>query len=60
MTRGAAWQALKAGLAKEELLLARLSQETQRAATVRASEEVAHLNQRVSELQTSLSQALSW
>ena len=44
------FRALKAGLDREAEQLSRLGLQTQRAATRRASDEVVHLNQRVSDL----------
>ena len=45
------FQALKVGLDREEKLLNSIGLQTQRAATRRATDEVVHLNQRVSDLQ---------
>ena len=45
------FQALKVGLDREETLLNSIGLQTQRAATRRATDEVVHLNQRVSDLQ---------
>ena len=45
------FQALKVGLDREERLLNSIGLQTQRAATRRATDEVVHLNQRVSDLQ---------